>query len=82
MQSAGALVLEIADLAGSTDPKLRDSYGYEILAAWIYRDHRLRPDELEALRKKLLPALTSKIGESNSDTIFRLFCFVHVDFGR
>jgi hypothetical protein len=71
MQSAGALALEITDLAGSTDPKLRDNYGYEILAAWIYRDHRLRPDELEALRRKLLPAITSNIGESNRDTIFR-----------
>ena len=50
---------------------MRDAYGYEILGAWIYRDHRLAGDELESLRKKLLPAMTSHIGESDNDTIFR-----------
>lgn len=70
-ESAGALALDIADLAASADATMRDAYGYEILGAWIYRDHRLAGDELESLRKKLLPAMTSHIGESDNDTIFR-----------
>jgi hypothetical protein len=70
-QSVGALVLEIADLAAETDPTLRDECGYEILVAWIYRDNLLSGEQLEALRRKLLPAMTSHIGESENDTIFR-----------
>jgi hypothetical protein len=65
------LALEIADLAASTDPSLRDSCGYETLAAWIYRDNLVTGEQLEALRRKLLPAMTSHIGESQNDTVFR-----------
>src|SRR5438309_7442285 len=68
-ESAGALALEIADLAGSTDPSLRDSCGYEILANWIYRNNLLTGEQLEALRAKLLPAMISHIGESENDTV-------------
>jgi hypothetical protein len=70
-ESAGVLALEIADLAASTDPSLRDSCGYETLAAWIYRDNLVTGEQLEALRRKLLPAMTSHIGESQNDTVFR-----------
>jgi hypothetical protein len=69
-QSIGALVLEIADLAAETDPTLRDECGYEILAAWIYRDNLLSGEQLEALRRKLLPAMISHVGESENGTIF------------
>src|SRR6266446_3085684 len=69
-ESAGGLALEIADLAASTDPSLRDSCGYETLAAWIYRDNLLTGEQLEALRAKLLPAMISHIGESENDTVF------------
>jgi hypothetical protein len=69
-ESVGALALEIADLAASTDPSLRDSYGYETLAAWIYRNNLLTGEQLETLRRKLLPAMISHIGESNNDTVF------------
>ena len=69
-ESAGALALEIADLAGSTDPSLRDGCGYEILAAWIYRDNLLTGKQLEALRAKLVPAMISHIGASENDTVF------------
>lgn len=70
-ESVGSLTLEIADLAGSTDPALRDTYGYETLAGWIYRDHKLGPGELEPLRKKLLTGMVFHIGESGTDTIFQ-----------
>src|SRR5260370_21663586 len=78
-ESAGALALEIADLAASTDPSLRDSYGYETLAAWIYRNNLLTGEQLETLRRKLLPAMISHIGKSNNDTVFgRSFSALYV----
>jgi len=70
-ESVGALALQIADLAAETDPMLRDSCGYEILAAWIYHKDLLSSEQLEALRRKLLPAMIFHIGESESDTVFR-----------
>lgn len=70
-ESVGALVLEIADLAAETDPTLRDECGYEILAAWAYRRNLFAGEQLEALRRKLLPAMTFHIGESETDTVFR-----------
>ena len=69
-ESAGALALEMADLAASTDPSLRDGCGYETLAAWIYRNNLLTGEQLETLRRKLLPAMISHIGESDNDTVF------------
>jgi hypothetical protein len=69
-KSAGALALEIADLAASTDPSLRDGCGYETLVAWIYHDNLLTGEHLETLRGKLLPAMISHIGESENDTVF------------
>jgi hypothetical protein len=69
-ESAGALALEIADLAASTDSALRDSCGYETLAAWIYRDNLLTGEQLKVLRAKLLPAMIAHIGESDNDTVF------------
>jgi hypothetical protein len=70
-ESVGALALEIADLAAETDPVLRDTCGYEILAAWIYHKNLLSSEPLEALRRKLLPEMTFHIGESESDAVFR-----------
>ncbi len=70
-ESVGALALEIADLAAETDPMLRDSYGYEILAAWIYHKDLISSEQLEALRRKLLPSMIFHIGESENDTVFR-----------
>jgi hypothetical protein len=68
---AGALALELADLAAETDPALRDNCGYEILATWIYRKDLLTGEELKALHRKLLPKLTFHIGESETDTVFQ-----------
>jgi uncharacterized protein DUF2785 len=70
-ESVGGLTLEIADLAAETDPTLRDECGYEILAAWIYRDNLLSAEQLDALRRKLLLPMISHIGEPENDTIFR-----------
>ena len=70
-ESVDKLAFEIVDLAGETNPILRDECGYEILASWVYRDHLLAGDALEALRGKLLPGMTFHIGEAENDTIFR-----------
>src|SRR4029077_16145223 len=70
-ESVGALALEIADLAAETDPTLRDTCGYEILADWIYHKDLLSSEQLEALRPKLLPTMIFHIGESDGDTVFR-----------
>jgi hypothetical protein len=70
-ESVGALALEISDLAAETDPVLRDTCGYEILVAWTYQKDLLGSEQLEAVRRKLLPAMSFHIGESDSDTVFR-----------
>lgn len=70
-EKAGGLALELVDLLGSTDPKLRDGFGYELLAAWVYRDGRLSPEELEALRKRLVGGLSERVGETGTDSVLR-----------
>lgn len=57
-------------MAVSIDPSLRDACGYEILVTWIYRNNLLTDEQLEVLRRKLLPAMTSHIGDSENDTVF------------
>jgi Protein of unknown function (DUF2785) len=68
--SAGALSLEATDFLSSTDPALRDGIAYEALAAWIYRDHLLRADELELVRKKLVGQAQVGIDGGDADQIF------------
>ena len=66
-----SLALEICDLAANPDPVLRDECGYEILATWVYRKNLLSAAQLEAVRQKLLPAMTFHLGESDNETVFR-----------
>lgn len=68
--SAGVLALEATDFLSSTDPALRDGIAYEALAAWIYRDHLLRADELELVRKKLVGQAQVGIAGGDADQIF------------
>jgi len=70
-QSIADLALEIADLAADTNPELRDQCGYEILASWVYRKNVLSSEQLETLRRKILPGMTAHLGESDNPTIFR-----------
>ncbi len=67
--SAMALATELAGLAASTDPELRDEYGYDILARWIHRGV-LTPQELDALRLRYLTTATMQLGSAESDAIF------------
>ncbi len=41
-QAALPLALELANFVTSTDPELRDNFGYEILAHWIHRSGKFR----------------------------------------
>ena len=70
-ESVDKLALELVDLTAEVDPVLRDQCGYEIFATWVYRDHRLNSDQLELLRRKLLPGMTFQIGRAEDDSIFR-----------
>ena len=70
-ESIERLAFEIVDLAGETDPALRDECGYEILANWVYGKNLLSADQLEAVRRKLIPGMTFHIGESDNPTIFQ-----------
>jgi hypothetical protein len=70
-ESVGRLALEIVDLAGNPDPALRDECGYDILAAWAYGKNLLTSEELEAVRRKLIPGMIDHIGQSGDLTIFR-----------
>ena len=70
-ESVDRLALEITDLAGDTDPAVRDDCGYGILAGWVYRKGLLSADQLEAVRRKLIPGMTFHIGDSGEPTIFR-----------
>jgi hypothetical protein len=70
-ESVQGLALEIVDLAGDIDPAVRDDCGYDILANWVYRRELLSADQLEAVRRKLVPGMTFHIGESGGPAIFR-----------
>jgi len=73
-QSAVALVDELIGLLGHSDPMLRDRYGYEIFAAWVYRDQLLAPADLERLRSRLCADARSGLGSPPDDrTLQRSF---------
>ena len=73
-QSAVALVDELIGLLGHSDPMLRDRYGYEIFAAWVYRDQLLAPADLERTRSRLCADARSGLGSPPDDrTLQRSF---------
>ncbi len=63
------LILELSDALGSTDPEIRDGFGYEIPAAWIYDKKLLGPDDLRVLLRKWTANLRSGIGETTGDSV-------------
>jgi len=70
-ESAASLTDELIGLLGSRDPVLRDRYGYEIFAAWIYRDGLLAPAELEAARRRLCDDARTGLGDIGADSVLR-----------
>ena len=68
-ETAAGLLNELLDSLGSPDPEVRDKFCYEIPATWIYRDGKLSPAELEALRRRLQGNLAEKIGSAGDDSV-------------
>ena len=64
------LTLEATDHLGSTDPELRDGIAYEAFYAWVYRDERLTPAELNRLRAVLERNAKRGLGKSEDDSLF------------
>jgi hypothetical protein len=64
-----ALILELSDSLGSTDPEIRDGFGYDIPVAWIYGKKLLVPADLRVLLARWTANLRSGIGEAASDSV-------------
>jgi hypothetical protein len=72
-EDALPIALEIFDHLGSPDPELRDELGLTALGTWIVDHGRLRPDELQELRRRALGdrGIRFNLGASGDDTVFR-----------
>ncbi len=67
--SAADLATELAGQVASTDPELRDDFGYEILARWIQRG-ALTPATLDMLRQRYVSSASNQLGSAESDAVF------------
>jgi len=63
------LLVELSGDLGSTDPELRDTFAYEIPAAWIYRDRRVDDATLRLLMDLWMHNLTVGIGETGNESV-------------
>ncbi|HEY6553181.1 MAG TPA: DUF2785 domain-containing protein, partial [Vicinamibacteria bacterium] len=68
-ESPLGLILELSDSLGSTDPEIRDGFGYEIPATWIYAKKLLGPADLRVLLGRWSANLRAGIGEEASDSV-------------
>lgn len=68
--SAFALAQELTPWLASPDPELRDTLAYTILDVWI-RHGQLSDRELLTLLPSLQHNLTSSIGDSGADSVFK-----------
>lgn len=68
--SVTALTPHLLSYLNSTDPQLRDSFGFSILAVWIDRGGFFAPNQLRELGPKMLTNLSVGLGESDTDTVF------------
>jgi hypothetical protein len=59
----------LSDSLGSTDPEVRDGFGYEIPAAWIYDKKLLGPADLRTLLGRWTANLRTGIGEAAGDSV-------------
>ena len=66
-----ALAGELVDLLASPDPELRDDVAYSTLANWIFRRKILDPAALAPITDRLLTNLTWRVGERDTDSVFR-----------
>lgn len=64
------LTTELLDYLRSSDPELRDTFAYSILARWIIRDTLYDRDQLMEMIGVLLPNLQVGLHERDTDTVF------------
>jgi hypothetical protein len=64
------LTPQLISFLSSTDPQLRDAFGFPILAVWIDRGGYYSSDQLRELGTQMLHNLFVGLGESETDTIF------------
>ena len=64
------LALEATTLLGSTDETMRDEIAYQAFVAWVYRDERLTPLELNQLRVVLANNAVYRLGSGAGDSLF------------
>jgi len=69
-ESPAALMSEVSGLLASPDPRLRDTYGYGIAEAWIYREPKLSASDVRALARDWTANLRRGIGSKDDDTVF------------
>jgi uncharacterized protein DUF2785 len=67
----GSLVDELTGMLASPDPDVRDEIAYSTFASWIYQQKLLDAAMLRRLADRLLGNLTARIGERDTDSVFR-----------
>ncbi len=63
------LALELTELLGSRDPKLRDDYAFGITANWLTRQKLFTEDELRELARRWTANLERGIGSRYDDSV-------------
>jgi hypothetical protein len=63
------LTTELTTMLGDTDPRLRDTIAYEVLATWVSAG--VYDELLEGLGDGMATGLAVGIGEQGTDTVFR-----------
>lgn len=67
--TAAELTEHLFDFAGSTDPELRDTIGYETFAAWMERGG-YTPEQMSSYITRLILNLQEGLGETGTDSVF------------
>jgi Protein of unknown function (DUF2785) len=65
-----ALTDELLGFLSSSDPELRDEFGFSILGNWIYVRHLYSPDRLRGMISSLTAGLQVGLGESGTESVF------------
>jgi Protein of unknown function (DUF2785) len=61
---------ELLGYLASSDPELRDEFGFSILGNWIYVRHLYSPDRLRSMISSLNAGLQVALGETGTDAVF------------
>jgi hypothetical protein len=61
---------ELLGFLTSSDPELRDEFGFSILGNWIYVRHLYSPERLRGMISSLNTGLQVGLGETGTDTVF------------